>query len=180
MKRLLCLALVSLFVSGPAQSQSGYWRDSTGVPLAETESMKSSSGFAGSLLATMDADWEQKWNTPPETKPNFIKADTVPYGKKVFILTFFSNPKLDDLGSAEVRCDIQITSPAGKVAMEQRDMNCFSGKIKGSPYNLYLSEPVIAFSGDPEDPPGIWKVDVVLRDARRNVELPLRTSFELR
>lgn len=57
--------------------------------------MKSKNDFAGSLLATIDEDWEKKWNTPPETKPNFNKAGTVPYGKKVFILTFFSNPLRD-------------------------------------------------------------------------------------
>lgn len=180
MKRLLPFALIGLLVSAPVQSQSGYWRDSAGKPLAETESMRSKDGFAGSLLATTDEDWEQKWNTPPETKPSFTQASKVPYGKKVFILTFFANPKLDDLGNASVLCDLQISSPAGKVELEQRDMTCFSGQINGSPHNLYLSGPVIAFAGDPGDPPGVWAVQVLLRDAQRHVELPLRTTFELR
>ncbi len=180
MKRLFYISLISLFLAAPAQSQSGYWRDSSGKPLAETESMKSKSDFGGSLLATTDADWEKKWNTPPETKPDFTKADVVPYGKKVFILTFFSNPKLDALGKANIRCDLQIASPTGKVALKQRDMTCFSGEIKGSPHNVYLSAPAIAFSGDPGDAPGVWAVNVVLRDTHRNVELPLRTTFELR
>lgn len=142
--------------------------------------MKSKSDFAGSLLATTDDDWEQKWNTPPETKPHFSKADVVPYGKKVFVLTFFANPSRDSLGDSNVRCDLKITAPTGKVSLENKDMNCFSGRIAGSPYNMYLSAPVIAFSGDPDDPPGTWVVEVKLRDTIRNVELPLRTVFQLK
>jgi hypothetical protein len=180
MKHLLAFALAGLLLPGLAQSQGAYWRDSNGKPIAETESMKSKSEFAGSLLATTDEDWKNKWNTPPETKPNFNKAVTVPYGKKVFILTFFANPKLDQFGKANIRCDLQIFSPTGKVALSQNDMLCYGGEIKGSPYNLYLSAPVVAFSGDPGDPPGTWVVEVTLRDAGRNVTLPLRTSFELK
>lgn len=180
MKHLLSIVIASLLVAGHAQSQSSFWRDSAGKPIAETESMKSKNDFAGSLLATTDEDWEKKWNTPPETKPNFNKAGTVPYSKKVFILSFFANPKLDQLGNANVRCDLQISSPTGKVALSQKDMVCFSGQIKGSLYNMYLSAPVIAFSGDSGDPPGVWVVEVLLRDEVRNVKLPLRTSFELK
>ena len=142
--------------------------------------MKSKSDFAGSLLVTLDADWEKKWNTPPETKPNFNKAEVVPYGKKAFILTFFANPLKDANGNANVKCDLKISDPKGKVSLEQRGMVCFAGRLAGNPYNLYLSAPVIAFSGDPGDPPGTWVVNVNLRDENRNVGLPLRTTFQLK
>ena len=142
--------------------------------------MKSKNDFAGSLLATVDEDWEKKWNTPPETKPSFNKAGAVSYGKKVFILTFFSNPLKDGQGNANVRCDLKISAPTGNVSLEKKGMVCFSGRIAGNPYNLYLSIPVIAFSGDPGDPLGTWVVEVDLRDENRNVALPLRTTFQLK
>ncbi|MFZ2301676.1 MAG: hypothetical protein WAW10_07385 [Gallionella sp.] len=163
----------------PVQSRAS-WRNSGGKTVGESESMKSKDDFAGSLLATTDEDWEKKWNTPPETKPNFNKAGIVPYGKKVFILTFFANPKLDQQGKANVRCDLRILAPTGKVSLEQKDAACFAGAIQGSPYAMRLSAPVVALSADPDDPPGIWSVEVMLRDTVRNVELPLRTTFELR
>ncbi len=163
----------------PVQGKTS-WRDSNGKLIGETESMKSKGDFAGSLLATPDDDWEKKWNTPPETQPNFNKAGIVPYGKKVYILTFLVNPKLDQQGKASVRCDFRILAPTGKVSLDQKDAICFSGGIQGSPYAQRLSTPVIAFSGDPGDPAGIWTVEVNLRDTVRNVELPLRTTFELR
>jgi hypothetical protein len=180
MRHLVAAVMASLLLAGPAQSQSVYWRDPSGMPVAETESMKSKDGFGGWLLATTDEDWEKKWNSPPEAKPNFARAGTVPYGKKVFILTFFGNPKRDRRGNVNVRCDLRISSPAGNVALAQKDMICFAGQIKGNPYHLRLSAPVIGFSGDAGDPSGIWVVEVVLRDAVRNVELPLRTTFALK
>lgn len=180
MRHLYLIPILYLLLASPAQAQSGFWRDQSGKPVPETESMKSKSDFAGSLLATIDEDWEKKWNTPPETKPNFNKAKIVPYGKKVFILTFFVNPLIDASGNVNVKCDLKISDPKGKVSLEQKSMVCFSGQLAGSPYNLYLSAPVIVFSGDPGDPPGIWVVNVNLRDENRNVALPLRTTFQLK
>ena len=142
--------------------------------------MKSKNDFAASLLATTDEDWENKWNTPPDTKPNFNKAGVVPYGKKVFVLSFYANPKPDYAGNVNVRCDLMITAPTGKVSLQQKDLACFSGRIAGSPYNLYLSAPVITFTGDLGDPPGTWTVQVTMRDDVRKVALPLKTTFQLR
>lgn len=162
-----------------AQDTTG-WRDSDGKPIAEMGFMKSKGDFGGSVLATTDEDWEKKWNTPPDTKPSFTQASAVSYGKKVFVLTFFANPKLDQQGKADVRCDIRILAPTGKVSFAQKDSACFAGTIQGDPYAVRLSAPVVAFSGDSDDPPGTWAVEVMLRDAVREVELPLRTTFELK
>lgn len=156
------------------------WRGIGGKPIAETESMKSKDDFAGSLLATTDEDWEKKWDTPADTTPVLTMAGTIPYGKKIHILTFFSNPKLDAQNKANVRCDIRIVTPSGKVGLEQKDATCFAGAIQGNPYALRLSGPVVDFSGDADDPSGTWTVEVALRDVVRNVELPLRTTFELK
>lgn len=181
MKNLLPALFTSLLcILGSAHAQSGGWRDGNGQAVADNESMKSANDFAGSVLVTTDEDWLKKWNTPPDTKPNFNKAGTVPYGKKVFVLIFFANPKLDARGNANVRCDLKISSPNGKADVVKKGMDCYAGPIKGDPHNVYLSAPVVAFSGDANDPAGTWGVEVQLRDALRKVELPLRTSFELK
>jgi hypothetical protein len=177
---LLLATCAALLTAIGAQAQPAVWKGPDGKPVQETDAMKSKDGFAGSLLVTVDEDWRQKWDTPSENKPSFRMAEAVPYGKKVYVLTFFSNPKLDMQGSANVRCDLQIAAPDGKLTLDQKDMNCFAGKIAGSPYNLYLSAPVIEFSGDPSDPVGTWEVRVVLQDAVRDVALSLKTSFVLK
>lgn len=181
MKNLfLGLVAGTLLLCGPEPAQSGGWIDGSGQRVADSESMKSANDFAGSVLVTTDEDWLKKWNTPPDTKPDFNKAGTVPYGKKVFVLIFFANPKLDARSHANVRCDLRISSPTGKADVDRKDETCYAGPIKGDPHNVYLSASVMAFSGDAGDPPGTWVVDVLLRDALRNIELPLRTTFELK
>jgi len=192
MTHLFTLSMLSMFVSlvfslclaTPAQAQakaeSPYWRDQRGQPVAETESMKSMNDFAGAVIVTTDEDWQAKWNTPPETKPNFNRAGTVPYGKRIYLLAFFSNAAADATGRINVRCDITLTDPLGKITLTQRNLSCHTGQLGGSRYLLRLSEVVIGFSGDPGDPPGMWTFDVTLRDEVRGVALPLRVRFELR
>jgi len=177
--RLVACAIAGLAMHSAALAQAA-WKDGGGRPVQESESMRSSHGFAGAVLATTDEDWRAKWETPPETRPSFTMADSVPYGKKVFILTLFSNPQLDEAGKASIRCDIRVQSPAGKVVLEQKDQDCYAGPIQGNKFNLRLSGPVIGFSGDPGAPPGKWSVMVNLRDTLRKVELPLQTSFYLK
>lgn len=180
MRQLRLLVLLGLLLAGAAQAQSNFWRDKDGNPATETDSMKAKDGFGGLLLATTDADWEQKWETPPETVPQFQAAGIVPYGKKVYILSFFANPAKDDSGKVTVRCDLKIVDPNGRVTHSFEDQPCFSGRLAGKASYVYLSTRVVAFSGDPGDPAGTWLVEMTLRDTIRNTELPLRTRFQLR
>ncbi len=173
---LTFLLAVSLLV----RAQSSGWRDQDGRPVADSDSMKSKAGFAASLLVTTDDNWKEKWETPPETAPSFKRAEEIPYGKRVYILMFFANPQPGSDGQVKVTCDLIIKSPAGKVSFEQKNMTCFAGRIAGSLTNMYLSAPVVAFSGDPGDSPGTWLVQASLRDEIRQIELPLRYSFILR
>ena len=55
-------------------SASDGWINGDGKALTETDAMKSSGGFAASLLVTSDADWRAKWATrrrplPASTRP---------------------------------------------------------------------------------------------------------------
>jgi len=178
-RRMAWLALM-LAGSAAAQTPGPFWRDQSGKPVKETEAMKSIDGFAASSVLTTDADWQAKWDTPEHTSPHFARADIIPYGKNVFLLTFFSNPSIDSAGYVRLRCDFKITNARQVVALEQKGLPYFTGKIAGSPYNLYLWAPVIEFAADPGDPPGIWVIDTTVSDEARKVTLALRTSFEVR
>lgn len=116
--------------------------------------MQSRQDFGGSVLATDDDDWGARWATPEQHWPHLTAAGTVAYGKKVSILIFFVNPAVDAQGSARLRCDVKMTSPAGKVTFKKDELDCFSGKLMGNPYNIRLSAPVVTFRGEPGDPPG--------------------------
>jgi hypothetical protein len=177
MARTLGLLLLVL-LEFPAFGQAG-WKDSRGQLSPDTESRKSVDGFGGWLVATSDADWQAKWQTPSDAIPFLHEAKTVARGKQVFVLTLFANPLLDAGGTADITCDIDVLRPDGTTSIHQIDAPCFKGPIHGSPSQLFLSAPVIGFTGDPGDPAGKWTVRVTLKDNVRRATIPLRTSFVL-
>ena len=179
--QLLIAAAAALFLPGAeSPGQEFVWKDQSGKSAPETEFRKSKNGFGGWLVVTLDGDWRQKWETSPETVPKFTTTETVERGKTIFILIFFSNPKLDGEKNADVTCDLDVTRPDKTSSVHQRDAACFQEEVKGAPGNVYLSNAILKFIGEPKDPPGKWIVRVVLKDNHRNVQLPLRTSFTLK
>ena len=165
--------------TGPPTNES-VWKDEQGRPAPDTEFRKSKDGFGGWVIVTPDADWREKWETSPETIPRFNTADKVERGNKVTILIFFLNPAVDAKKDVDVTCDIQSIRPDGSVSINERDLPCLKGELKGSPSNIRLAAPVIKFVAEPTDLAGKWIVKVTLRDNQRHVELPLKTSFTLK
>ncbi len=95
MRWTCALAMMAMMLPLNSSASDG-WINGDGKALTETDAMKSSGGFAASLLVTSDADWRAKWATPPETTPRFNEADEVHPGGELFLLTFLSNPQLDE------------------------------------------------------------------------------------
>ncbi|MDD2701788.1 MAG: hypothetical protein PHH36_11180 [Sideroxydans sp.] len=153
--------------------------DAQGRAQYDTESRKVLNGFGGWLLVTSDENWQSKWDTQPETTPHFKMAEIIAKGKPVYALTFFSNPKLDDHGDADISCDIDLLKPDGSASFQQKNAICFKGALKGQPNYLYLSAPVVKFIGEQNDPYGTWQISITLKDNIGHTSLPLRTSFIL-
>jgi len=155
------------------------WKDSQGRAQPDSDARKAQNGFGGWLLLTSDEDWQSKWNTQPEAIPSFSMAGNIAKGKPVYALTFFSNPKLNADGDADISCDIDLRKPDGSASFQQKDATCFKGSLKGQPNYLYLSAPVIKFIGEQDDPYGVWQVSITLKDKIGQTNLPLKTSFIL-
>ncbi len=155
------------------------WKDPQGRMHPDSESRKAQNGFGGWLLVTSDDDWEAKWKTEPAATPHISMATSITKGKPVYALTFFSNPKLNEYGDADISCDIDLRKPDGSASFQQTDATCFKGTLKGQPNYLYLSAPVIKFIGEQNDPYGEWKISITLKDNVGHTNLPLKTSFIL-
>jgi hypothetical protein len=182
-KSLITAALglaLTLTIANPAIAQKATWKDELGRPIPETEARRSVDGLGGSLLVTPDADWRQKWDTPSNTVPQFKEAKYVDRGQQIFVLIFFSNPKLSADSRANLTCDLKLIRPDGTISTSQPDVVCFQGEAKDGPYNTYLAAPVMGFTGDAADRLGTWTVRVRLKDNLRNTVLPLETSFVLK
>lgn len=179
--RICSLWLIGLLLLPlPSVAQSG-WVDMKGKPVPETDAAKSRDGFSATLVITPDQDWQQKWDTPPETIPRFTEAGEVGPGGELFILTFLSNPKVDPAsGMTDVACDFAVLRPDGSDSTRERDLPCFTVKLPGDPRSVYLSTAALKYVAEPSDQRGEWTVSVTLKDRLRGVEVPLHASFVVR
>lgn len=178
--RSVLIACVFLTLACSADAEEALWKDPAGNPAPSTESRKSKNGFGGWLLVTPDLDWKKKWETSPETVPQYKTSEVVKRGEKLFVLIFFVHPAVDSQGNADVTCDVESVRPDGTFGIKQKDVVCLRGKLVGNPYYIRLAPGVIEFIGEPKDPAGKWTVRVTLKDNLRRVRLPLRTSFTLK
>ena len=175
----LCLWTALLLCPINAMAQAG-WHDMDGKPIPDSPSLKSNGGFGAMVLVTPDKDWQEKWNTPPETAPRFREATDVEAGGELFILSFLVNPGVDASGMANVTCDFMVVRPDGSKSTDTTDMPCFVTKLASDPRSVYLSAASLKYVAEPADPRGVWKVRITMRDNVRGVTLPLETSFTVK
>ncbi|PPT93580.1 MULTISPECIES: hypothetical protein [Xanthomonas] len=177
--RLLCILIASLVLLPLAAFAQSGWVDRQGRSVPASPSRNTVQDFGASLLVTSDTDWEQKWTTPSDTVPHFKAVDHVGTGEALFVLTFLSNPGLDERRHADVVCSIRVTDPTGHVAQDTVDTPCLQGEIKGDPRNVYLAQATLQVIAEASDPPGRWQVQVTVKDRRRGVSIPLTGAFTL-
>jgi len=180
MRILGALLMTALFLTPLAAAAQNGWRDSKGDPVPESSSSRSKGRFSAMLLVTPDKDWQAKWDTPPETAPHFTEASEVTAGGELFILSFLANPQIDESGMANVTCDFIVSRPDGSRSINEKNMPCFVTRLATDPKSVYLSAASLKYIAEPQDPRGVWKVQVTLRDNTRRVEIPLETSFTVR
>lgn len=175
----IAVALIVALLSGATPASAQGWRDPQGNAIAGTASMKSVEGFAGALIVTPDADWQEKWNTPSEVVPHFSEASEVRPGGKLQLLIFFSNPQLDAGRLADVGCDLEVIRPDGSKGVDEQDVECYRGPIPNEPAHLYMARPSLQFIAEAGDLPGEWTLRVTLRDNHRGVGMVLEKKVVL-
>jgi hypothetical protein len=178
--RSAALCLSALFLMAPAVRVHAVeevgWRDAQGNPLPESDSLKNSKGFGGSVILTADPDWREKWARPEA--PHFTTADEVKLGESIVALVFFTNPGRDARGEVDIHCDYLVLRPDGSVSQEVKDASCARGKLAGGPYNVRLVDHLIGFQGEAGDLEGTWVIKVRLRDAVRDASVDLLAKFD--
>jgi hypothetical protein len=161
------------------QPTSGVWRMPDGTTVPESESRRSINGFGAWLVVTPDQDWAEKWGTPSTVTPRFNEAKEVRLGGKLTTLIFFANPLPNSNGEVHVVCDIKVVRPNGSMSVDAPNTQCMRGPLQGPPANVRLGAPVLLFVAEPNDPPGVWRVEVIVRDLVRNVAVPVKTQYVL-
>ena len=134
-------------------------------------------GFAAKVLATTDANWEEKWNTPPETAPHFTSAEEIGMEEKVSILVFFINPGQDASGQSILQCDVKVFGPENEVALDKKGIECFRGNLPGDERYVYLSPMVLQVVPEPQDKPGLNRIEITVHDQVREAKVELKTQW---
>ena len=174
MKRYLLLLV--LLAIPHAHAGEYFGKDLSSWP--QTEARKTKNDFAAWLLVTPNLDWQQRWDTPPDTIPHFDEANEVHVGEKLVVLTFFANPGTTANGHSFVKCSLKVTRPDGSLSVPEQLFDCLNGVLQGNPRNIRLSPAAIEFTAEPTDPLGVWVVAVTLEDTVRNVTLCLTTTYK--
>ena len=175
----ILLMMFAMSFSTYAISDDFFWKLADGSKAPETQNQKSVNGFGGWLIVTPDKDWEEKWNTPSEHVPHFAEASEVKIGEELTILPFFANPKLDKSLNFELTCTIQVEKPDRTYSINEKNIPCASGKMEMSPMSIFLTQTVVKYIGEKGDPFGVWTVHFEIKDVKRGVSVPLKTSFKL-
>ena len=169
--------LIFLFLSSGSFAEEYLGKDLSSWP--QTEARKVQNDFAAWLLVTPNLDWQKRWDTPPDTIPYFDEASEVRIGEQLVILTFFTNPGINDSGNSLVNCSLKVTRPDGSYSVPEQGFDCLNEKLQGNPRNIRLSPVVIQFTAEDSDPLGVWVVEVTLEDKIRQVFLKLKTTYKL-
>ena len=155
---------------------STQWTEN-GKPVASKPNMNLANGFGVMLCLTDNpAVIDGRGGQGTANLTMLTKAHR---GVPINAVLLLSGPGLDASGAADVVFDIVIHKPDGTIFAETKDAVCWKGKYDVSARSLQLSKGRMAFQINPGDLPGIYSVDVMVRDRVKNVELPVRATFEV-
>ena len=101
-------------------------------------------------------------------------------GETIGVTVLFSGMQLADDLSADVSYDIKVTAPDGKVDpnSSQSGVAALKDKIPGR-FNVLDSRSTLSIHFEPEDKPGPYRIDVLLRDNIGGKKVALSRSIEL-
>ncbi len=178
MRWTYALAMMAMMLPLNSSANDG-WINGAGKAMPETDAMNPAvaCGIAAGHLRCRLAG---QVGTPPETTPGFTQADEVHPGGELFLLTFLSNPQLDENRVPKVHCDLRMLRPDGSTSIDERDVPCCTAALPGPPTLLYMTNLHLKFVAEASDPKGTWTAQVVVRDLLRNVSLPLQAHFDVR
>jgi hypothetical protein len=169
------LAVVVLVGCFSAQGAESWQKD--GKAARNTASMKSQNGFGAQLFLTENAKVFQDWNKP-ET-PKITPVEKARRNVPILTVILFAEPGTDTAGNANVTCDIVVRKPDGEIYGQQKDTVVWRHKYLAHSHALQLSEGYMGIRIEPKDPSGTYTVEVIVRDHIKNIQLPLKTTFEV-
>lgn len=157
MKNLLLL----FAMSAPLIAQSA-WIDSTGKPIPETESMRSSGNFGVQVVLTPDdKQFRQTWNSTKGT-PKLSSTNSIRLGSSVAAVIIFHGCSPNAVGVCDVVSEFILEAPGGAKTPAGGGPVWSSAPLQGGLLQLGQASMVVGF--DKTDPMGDYKVIANVKD----------------
>ena len=169
--------LFLLFALSVPLITQGAWIDSSGKPLAETESMRSDGDFAVQVVLTPDdKQFRQIWSVTKGT-PKLSSTNAVRVGSSVAAVLIFHGCSPNTAGACDVASEFILVGPDGAKIPAGGGPVWSSVPLQGGLLQLGLTSINIGF--DKNDPVGNYKVIVNVKDKISGHTLGLIARFEV-
>jgi hypothetical protein len=142
---------------------------------SNTDNIKSKGDFGGQLWLVEGQQFFQDWVKP--ATPSINPVTIVPRGVNVYTVVIFYGLAHNGADLANVDYDISVLRPDGSVYSQWKNLVGWQGLAPQESRTLELGRDHIAINIQPNDPAGLYSVNVLLRDNISHVELPLKQTF---
>lgn len=170
------IAILLAFVLAIPIGTYGQWReDNEEVP--DTAWARHEGQFGAMLfLSDQPEEFLHAWNQPTEGV-SIQTTDTVPRGVPIVALVFFTGCAPDSDGLCNASVDFTVLKPDGSEYSRHEDADLWKRKPGMEEGALQLSADYISVVIEPDDPLGLYEVQVTAYDLNANIKLELVQHF---
>ena len=156
---------------GPTQ-----WTEN-GRPVSAKPNAKTVQGFGVMLFLTDNSRLFE--DRKKDSAVGLTPLSKARRGVPVYTALLLSGPGVDAAGSADITFDMRVRRPDGTVFAQAKDAVGWKGAYDASLHSLQLSKGHMAIQINPGDLPGVYTVEITVRDRIRKIEVPVQTTFEV-
>lgn len=167
--------LLALFFAIPTDIH-GQWREDNEA--APDNDWAKHEGQFGAMLFLSDKPeaFLNAWNQPTEGVP-IQTTDTVPRGVPIVAFVVFTGCAPDNAGLCNASIDFTVLKPDGSEYSRHEDADLWKSKPAIEEGALQLSADYIGVVVEPDDPLGLYTVQVTAHDRNANIKLGLVQHF---
>jgi hypothetical protein len=152
-----------------------------GRPMPDAPNRKWRGGFGANLLViSHPSEFVKQWAAAPSDHVLEVpEVSTAKRGDRLAIVVFFAGCKTDESGRCNAVYDLTILRPDGSTMHGFQDLELWKQQAPANTSHVQLGAaiPQITFEGT--DPPGTYRIRVVVRDDNRDVTLELETTLNV-
>ena len=143
--------------------------------VSNTDNIRSAGEFGAQLWLTPNGDFFQNWRKP-ET-PTIDPVDIVLRDHPIYTVIIFYGEGRTAAGLANVSYDVSVLRPDGTIYNRRDALIGYQNLAPADGRELQLGRNYLNINIGPDDPAGLYTVNVTVHDNVSRVDLPLKQTF---